>query len=89
MFIDAPVLGDLDQNQVIYQVSVKQDISGCISTRKADTAYVFANPTVAIEGDALLCNNDTVLLIANINDINAGMGTFNYQWRICRQLHAN
>ena len=60
---------------------------GCTSAvSSAVTVTVETAPTIMIAGDALICNNDFVVLTANINDYNHTFLTLptdvHYEWRI-------
>ena len=45
------------------------------------TENVVMHPTVAITGDPIICNSDTINLYANINDT-VGTMNYSYEWRL-------
>ena len=66
----------------IYTVVATQTSSGCQSTvAKYDTVNVVPNPTVAINGDNIICAGNSVNLTAVANDTIAGV-TYTYSWRM-------
>ena len=72
-----------DLTMYVYGAAVSQASAGCISAIVYDTLYVRPNPTIAISGDALYCNNGDITLTANVNDYDEEhMGTLTYQWRL-------
>ena len=71
-----------------YEYAVKAvSADGCPSLASAGeeetaTVTVLHNPTIAIMGDAMVCDTTPVVLIANINDTTMAGDNFNYDWRI-------
>ena len=70
-----------------YEYAVKAvSAEGCPSPASAGeetaTVTVLHNPTIAIMGDAMVCDTTPVILIANINDTTMAGDNFNYDWRI-------
>ena len=72
----------------VHEVKVSATTAqGCTSAlSSAVTVTVETAPTIMISGDALICNNDFVVLTANLNDYNHTLLGFptdvHYQWRI-------
>ena len=65
----------------VYTVKLTQAYSGCASTNTVkDSVYVVPMPTVAIEGDAIICHRGTISLTANLNDSIPGVN-YTYTWR--------
>ncbi len=57
---------------------------GCVSAQASDPAVVnvVMQPTVAITGDAIICDGTDVQLFAQVNDTVAGMSGYQYDWRL-------
>ena len=78
---DTPEAQGAFATRYIYGVSVSQASVGCVSEIKYDTVYIMPNPSVVISGDAVICDNDSIRLNANVNDYNETMGALAYQWK--------
>ena len=78
---DTPEAQGSFATRYIYGVSVSQASVGCVSEIKYDTVYIMPNPSVVISGDAVICDNDSIRLNANVNDYNETMGALAYQWK--------
>ena len=79
---DSPAAIDGDATTYVYSASVSSDITGCqfegvVST---ETITVYANPVVAISGDANVCQGDSVFLIAYVNHSSDPVGNLTYTW---------
>ena len=79
---DNPVAEGAFGTNYVYGVAISQPSSACASAVVTDTVIVKGNPTVAISGDAIICHNDSIGLVANVNDYDASMGDLAYQWRL-------
>ncbi|MBQ7489300.1 MAG: hypothetical protein IJT51_02130, partial [Bacteroidales bacterium] len=78
----SPLTVDGDATIYNYSVEVSYAHSGCYA---ADTTTnditVYPNPTVAISGDNMVCENDTVSLTANVTNVNGLDGSaLTYTW---------
>ena len=56
---------------------------GCVSAQASAPAVVnvVMQPTVAIAGDAIICQDSAVVLYANLNDIDPNLD-YTYEWRL-------
>ncbi|HQQ20291.1 MAG TPA: hypothetical protein PK471_00100, partial [Bacteroidales bacterium] len=82
ILVDYPVTTDGDITQITYRVEVTQTAAGCASVNTADTTLtIYPNPSVQIEGDPIICDGDSIRLIANVNDEYPG-SALTYQWRL-------
>ena len=64
-----PVTVDGDTTNYIYSAFVTQTANGCISQiTYADKLTVYPNPTVVIDYDPTVCEDDTIVLIANVTN---------------------
>ena len=79
---DTPVAEGAFGTEYVYGVAISQPSSACESAVVYDTVIVKPNPTVVISGDAIICHNDSIGLVANVNDYDASMGDLGFQWRL-------
>ena len=64
-----------------YAVAVTT-VNGCISAVSDPVSInVLSNPSVAIQGDALICEGTNIELTANINDLH-NTANYTYEWRV-------
>ena len=80
-FTESPLAVDGDATAYVYSAYVTTPVSGCQSAIVAAEALtVYANPTVTISGDPIVCQDSVVRLVANVNDLIEN-ATITYQWR--------
>jgi hypothetical protein len=85
VFIDVPVTVDNDITTIVYNVTVQQSASACVSVLDPTdeiTIIVKPNPTVAIEGDGIVCQETAgnIHLVANVVPTTPATGDYTYQW---------
>ena len=70
VFTESPLTVDGNITDYVYSATVAQNVSGCTSERKyADSILrVNPNPQVVISSDPLICEDDTIHLVANVTD---------------------
>ena len=81
---DSPIAVDGDSTAYQYGVVFTSDIEGCVST-KDTVVYAYPNPTIAIEGDPIICDGADVVLHANINGYDTTTQTVTYQWMLANR----
>jgi hypothetical protein len=79
---DTPEAQSIYGTTYVYGVAISQPSSACGSVIVYDTVSVKAHPTVAISGDAMICHNDSIGLVAHVNDYDETMGELHFQWRL-------
>ncbi len=67
-----------------YTLAAKAVVEGCTYAPVSEpvTFNVNNNPTVMITGDPIICEGNTVVLHAQLNDTVPGMENYNYDWRL-------
>jgi hypothetical protein len=86
-FTESPVTVDGDVTNFVYSAFVTTSGAGCQSLAVNSLSLVVnPNPTVAVTGDALLCNTNTTTLTANVVPATPVTGTYSYQWYLNNSL---
>src|SRR5574344_887467 len=77
----SPITVDNNITSYNYAVIFTPNIEGCVSATVDTIVTVYANPSVEITGDPIICDGTDVTLMANLNDsvINT---TYTYQWML-------
>ncbi|MCK9339580.1 MAG: hypothetical protein M0P38_06275, partial [Bacteroidales bacterium] len=82
-YTDSPVTIDNDSTSYTYGVVYTPLTEGCQSLLVDTVVYVFANPSVEISGDAIVCTStpNNVTLTAYLADSTSASDGLTYQWR--------
>ena len=78
---ESPLTVAGDSTIYTYDVVFTPDMSGCSVAYDTAVVTVYPNVTVAITGDPIICHDNTVTLVADVND-NYSLGTLHYEWRL-------
>lgn len=81
-FTVSPTTVDGDVTELVYSAVVSQSISGCTSdSAMARPLSVHPNPSVVIESDPVICENDSVQLRARVTNEYEG-ANLQYTWEL-------
>jgi hypothetical protein len=80
-FTESPIAVDADVTVYTYTAYVSTSASGCQSAiATAPIVTVYGNPVVGISGDAHICENESVSLMAFVDHISDNVGNLTYTW---------